>query len=543
MMNFLIVAPKFFRNTGQYYPFPLGLAYISSALKKKGYKVECLNLNHYEEAILSEVIKKKNIDIICTGGISPHFSKVEVVLKIAKKVNPDIKIILGGGIISSEPELMLKALDGDVGVIGEGEEVIVEIAEAVVNGIEVSNIKGIVYFDSNNKVVRSPPRSEIEDLDSIPWPDYEGFEIDKYMEMILPGDFFHTYMFDDPRELPVIASRSCPYNCTFCYHPLGKKYRQRSLDDLFKELDYLVEKYNVNILSVYDELFAVDKDRLVEFCKRIKKYNIKWLSQLRVDLVDREMLEVMKDSGCSYISYGLESASDVILKSMKKNINIVQIEKALKLTSELEIGFQGNFLFGDSSETWETANETLEWWLKNIEYQIFLVPVGVYPGTELYSNAAEKGIISDKIDFITKDCPLINVTGMSEGKYQELMDILYEYNLKYRIYPKIISQNKTGSFPLKGDIFKVIYECPSCHKRIEYKNLNLNKFIPIVSGCRECHIRFSFPPLYPLWMRFLSFSYLAEKVKEKGFFDFFNIAFQRLISSVLSVGKRINRKK
>lgn len=236
-MNFLIVAPKFVDVVGQHYHFPLGLAYISSSLKKNGYNVHCLNLNHYTEPIetmLHREITGKNIDVVCIGGLSAHFNKVRAVLNIARSIKPDIITIAGGGLISSEPALMLEVLKLNFGIIGEGEETISELADAIINGKDYRNVNGIIYVDKDEGVNMTPPRKEIADIDAIPWPDYDGFEIEKYLDMFIPSSYINMYPFDKPRELPILASRSCPYSCTFCYHPIGKKYRQRSLDSIFE---------------------------------------------------------------------------------------------------------------------------------------------------------------------------------------------------------------------------------------------------------------------------------------------------------------------
>jgi radical SAM superfamily enzyme YgiQ (UPF0313 family) len=530
-MRFLIVVPRFFNQIGKYYNFPLGLAYISSSLKKKGYEVECLNLNHYNESIkilLKKEIKRKNIDIVCTGGISFQFSQVEVILNIAKEIKPAIITISGGGLISSEPELMLKILKIDFGVIGEGEETIVELANALSYGTDLKEINGIIYHDNKN-IVMTPPRKEIEDIDSIPWPDYEGFEFDKYVNMQTPSDYIYSYILDNPRELPIIASRSCPYNCTFCYHPIGKKYRQRSLDSFFTEMDYMVKKYDLNIISIYDELFALNKERVKDFCNRIKKYNLKWTCQLRVDQVDREILEMMRDSGCYHISYGLESASDKILKSMKKNITVAQIEHALKLTMEAKIGIQGNFIFSDIAETWETAQETLKWWSEHKEYQIWLIPLQLYPGTTLYQKAVEKGLIKDKVSFIKRGFPNTNLTQMSDKEFKDLMNTIVTYHTGHMVVPEKFTIEKTGKHPYKGDIFTIKSVCPHCHSEMEYKNMSMSVYYTVL-GCRECYQRFFILHFKKNWIRFFSFSYLKRIIAEKGFIWSIKRAIQRVLS-------------
>lgn len=200
----------------------------------------------------------------------------------------------------------------------------------------------------------------------------------------------------------VIASRSCPFSCTFCFHPSGRKYRQRSLDNIFAEIDYLLKTTEVKQLIISDELFAVKKQRVFEFCKRISKYKINWSLQLRVTDVNPEMLQAMKDSGCVCISYGLESADNSVLKSMEKHITIEQIETALKMTYAVNIDIQGGFIFGDIAETNETAANTLKWFDANSNYGLELNMIHIFPGTPLYNFAFEHGIIRDKVEYLKK---------------------------------------------------------------------------------------------------------------------------------------------
>ncbi|GAI17598.1 unnamed protein product, partial [marine sediment metagenome] len=268
-MRILLVAPKQVDNVGDFYFFPLGIAYISAALKKAKFDVECLNLNHTGEPI-DEVIRReifsKDIDIVGTSCLPGDYNKVKHILATAKQVKKNIISIAGGGLITSEPELMLKALSVDVAVLGEGEETIVELVRAIENDDDLKNIKGIMYKDRSANIVATPPRGVIENLDSLPFPDYDGFEIEKFLDYQRSSDDSFLYPFDKPRYIPMGASRSCPFNCTFCYHSLGKKYRQRSLDSFFEEVRFCVKEYGINIVFLIDELFAMDERRLNEFC-------------------------------------------------------------------------------------------------------------------------------------------------------------------------------------------------------------------------------------------------------------------------------------
>lgn len=502
-MKFLIVSPKFMPAVGGYYDFPIGLAYISSSLKNNGHEVECLNPNHYYEPIdelMARAIQGKNIDVVATGGLSAHYNQVDGILKTAKSIDPNIITVAGGGLISCEPEMVMEMISADIGVIGEGDDAIVEIADALGKNWDLDMINGIIYKTDKGKIRRTPPREPIKDIDTIPYADYEGFEIEKYLELMCQNDEDHLNFYDDPRLVPLIASRGCPYQCTFCFHPLGLKYRQHSIDYLFKQIDFLVDRYNINGLLVLDELFASKNqyDRLLEFCHRIKEYNIHWFAQLRVDSVNQEVLNLCKESGCTIISYGIESVNNHVLKSLKKHITVEQIESTLEMTYKAGLGNKGNLIFGDKEDTIETVNEGLKWWQKNKRYQINLSVLAPYPGTELYHYAFDKGLIRDKREYL-KDNHLINLTNMTDKQFQDM--IRYNRMLRLRhckIPAHTVSCRKVRVNKLKGAIYSLEITCPHCGKNILYKNMNHN-IQHLVNGsymlyCRDCGQKFSVLP-------------------------------------------------
>lgn len=149
------------------------------------------------------------------------------------------------------------------------------------------------------------------------------------------------------------TSRACPYQCTFCFHSSGSKYRQRSLDNFFEELDILVEKYAIKYIFIVDELFAVKMDRLKEFCQRIKPYNIKWWAEFRVNTVTKEMVDLLKDANCAVMAFGIERADNRILKSMRKNITIEQTANALNWCMMREYLFRADSFLAMLKKHWK----------------------------------------------------------------------------------------------------------------------------------------------------------------------------------------------
>ncbi|MEE8321173.1 MAG: radical SAM protein, partial [Gammaproteobacteria bacterium] len=320
-------------------------------------------------------------------------------------------------------------------------------------------------------------RKEIEDLDSIPYPDYEGFELERHLSASFSGNITVG-----KNVLAMIASRSCPYNCTFCFHPVGRKYRQRSLDNIFSELDYLLSKYKIETLSLNDELFARDVPRLKDFCARIKKRNVKWYSSFRVDDMTEETVKLIKDSNCTVAGFGLESADDRILKSMRKCITLEQIEKALALMSKARIPISGSFILGDLEETLVTANKTLDWWDKHRQYNINLIPIAAYPGTHIYKYACEKGIIKDRIQFLKDGCPPVNVSKMTDEEFATVMERSMDLAISNT---KELSTFSFSNVNEKESVIDIAGECKACGERNEWKEVRLFSGLCIVT-CRKC---------------------------------------------------------
>lgn len=238
-MNFLLVMPRIVNKVGDGYSFPLGLPYVSSSMKKAGFNVFTLNLNHHSgnvEDLIREKIEENNIDAVFTGGLSFQYYPLRQLAEAVKNIDKNLFLLVGGGIITGDPEAAMKALEyADVGVIGEGEITDVEVCKALENGTPLDKIEGLIIKKENGEYFKTPPRKEIEDINSIPWPDYDGFELEKSFEST-PG----VSGLNSTRTIFMLGSRSCPYQCSFCFHTVGKRYRQRSLDNFFEELEYIL---------------------------------------------------------------------------------------------------------------------------------------------------------------------------------------------------------------------------------------------------------------------------------------------------------------
>lgn len=498
-MKILLVIPKYnLTNEVNYqYAFPLGLAYISAVIKRAGHEVKCLNLNHLSGNVfdlVSNQLSKNRYDIVCSGHTGIGYAVIEKIVQAAREHETKPKVILGGCLVTSEPELMLDALKPDFEVIREGEETIVELLRALHNGEDYHHIAGIGFKEDGENIF-TPPRKPIENLDSLPLPDFEGFGFGEYLDNMASETLYGE--FDYPRTYPLLASRGCPFNCSFCYHSIGSKYRLRSLDNVMNEIKTALDQWKINSIEIYDDLFSLDRARLIEFCRRIKEliskvsWKVKWTCQLSVINVDKELLEILKDSGCNIISFGFESYSEEVLKSMKKPITPAQIDRAINLCREVKMGIQGNFIFGDVAETKETAKTTLDYWKENGKGQILIGFIQPYPGSAIYKRCIEKGIIKDKLEFIKNGMNhtnWINMTDkMTDEEILQLKKDILEARRKYAYY---LIPDKIRKIEKKR--YSLYKKCPFCNTEQVYENCFINNpwYFTKTKSCRNCNMRF-----------------------------------------------------
>jgi anaerobic magnesium-protoporphyrin IX monomethyl ester cyclase len=494
-MEILLVVPKYTYNNlftslcYQYTP-PIGLAYISAALKKAGFKVDCINLNHHNgsvETLVTQALSKKKYDFVLSGGMTIDYAILDKIFNAAKQHESNPIVIAGGQIVTTEPELMAKELKFDYGIIGEGEETIVKLINAIKKKSNLSEIDGIC-FKKDGKIIITKPASPPMNLDSLPFPDYEGLELDKQINHL--AGFLYNFL-DDARGYLMIASRGCPFQCTFCYH-YDKRYRVRSVENVISEIRNAVKKFRINSFILVDDMFAGNKRRLWEFCDELDKLNkelsvkLYWSCSLPVTAVDSETLIRIKQSGANMIGLGLESYSAKVLKSMKKPITPQKIDEIIQLCMEIKIGIVGNFIFGDVAETEDTYKETLNYWKKNCHGQVQLYFIHPYPNSEIYQSCLKREIIKDKMDFLKNrvhHTNLLNMTeNMSDKEWDKMISIIFETKFKHT--PYVIPKK----FIDKGNkMVDIIVKCPYCKKEIKYsdcfiKNKYYYTFRPI---CRN----------------------------------------------------------
>jgi radical SAM superfamily enzyme YgiQ (UPF0313 family) len=424
---------KDFFGKGKQSPlFPFGIAYIASYLKKKGYAVNILDIyaNQLKPDEVFKQIDRFNFDFI---GISALVTQFEYVKWFATQLKQryNVPIILGNGLGTHSYKLVLREIPAiDLCVRGEGE---ITFEEIVDNWPTISNINGISYRDQNGEMITNPERENFCNIDELPHPAYELFDMNLYIntKFYETGNFNIRSQYDDKKVLPILSSRGCPYNCNFCGKILNGA-RLRKIDNIINEMTFLQEKYHIDGFHFIDELVVVNNNRAKALSSAIKPLNILWDCQGRVNTVDEETLRIMKDSGCVAIGYGIESGSQKILDNMNKKISVEQIKYAMTASKKVELDVKVQLIFGYPGETIETLEETVNLFkeIKNPGRTFtFICPL---PGTQLYEYALNNGYIQDELQFLLKikesfdnNIPIVNFTSFP---MEELVPIMKKYN-------------------------------------------------------------------------------------------------------------------
>ena len=420
-MRVTLVYPYYGRGRRSLY-FPFGLAYIASVLRESGSTVTVVDMEgddlSNEEAV-SQIIASEP-DLVGFGGMITRFRIVKTLSRILRKEMPSVFMIAGNSGATTVPELYLKSCLLDAVILGEGEITTGELVAALDNSLEWKNIPGLAYLSDDGKLLLSPPRELIDDLDTIPFPAWDLFPIERYISSL---DHRQTKV----RHLEVVASRGCPFNCVYCYRIYGRSVRRRSPESIVSELEELVLRYNIEYSGFPDDLFTSDRKFVMETCRLIsgRLPDLKWSCIGRVNTVDREMLSAMNEAGCDWISYGVESGSNRMLSIMKRGVTAQQCLDSIILTREEGIHPEGSFMIGMFGETEESVRDTVEF-CKKADITAPMLFVTPYPGTEIFNRALDEKLISNVENFLENmnaaNELLVNLTDMSDERLTSLRD-------------------------------------------------------------------------------------------------------------------------
>lgn len=384
---------------------PPGLGYIGSLLLQEGYDVKIIDgqLHNYNAQELTDQIEKENADFVgFTATTYNRFKAIEAIKEVKKRLN--VPILVGGCHFSPTAEDCLKNVpEIDYVIVNEGEFTTLELLNKLSNNEPINEVRGLVYREGN-QIVRTSLRDWIKDLSKeIPPTNWELFELDKYKHTL-------EVVGTTGKSIGIMTSRGCPQNCVFCSSPKfwKRKVRFRYPIEIVDELELLHKKYGYSYFDFYDDTLTVNPNHVKEICNEIinRGLDIKWYGRARVDTVNKEILELMKKSGCIAISYGVESGSQKILNSIHKNITPEKVYETIKISADLGFHVKAFFLFSLPDERKKDINQTLELMdkLKAISPKIgtpsnFTL---IFPGTELEVIAKREGTLAEDFSWNTK---------------------------------------------------------------------------------------------------------------------------------------------
>lgn len=350
---------------------PLGLLHLASYLKSYGVPFEFCDL----------ASKKETEWAFPHGaiyGISACVSHDKVLRSIAselKSMYPESVVVSGGPHSSTLSEHILKTTLTDIAVIGEGEETLLEIARSA----PLDKINGIAYKIHNN-IVKNPLRPSVKDIDSLPYPQWDLIDVKNYSAIV-------NYRDTSIKGATLITSRGCPNNCSFCASPFlyERKVRFHGVAYILGMVDELIHTHGFNGLCFVDDVFTLNKKRLLELCNGLKKFNVPWRCLARTDTVDIEMLQAMKDSGCCQVDFGIESGAQKILDAAHKNVAVETQKQAVLMAKSVGISPKICIIVGLPGEDDSTITQTLEF-ISEVDVKCnfgFFVPL---PGSDIALN-------------------------------------------------------------------------------------------------------------------------------------------------------------
>lgn len=373
---------------------PLGLCYLSNTIRSVGHDVIIID---------APALKISNDEAVRRAlswgaryvGVTSTTDMIFIAATIAqtvKSASAGTAVIIGGPHVTAVPAQTLEKFSAfDIGVIGEGEETIKELITALESGSELSVVSGIAYR-SGGAIRLTAAREFIKDLDLLPYPAWD----------LLPA-LTETYRpaIINYKRLPstsLVTSRGCPGSCAFCDTKVfGSKYRIHSSSYVLEMIRFLKERYGIRDICFYDDVFTIFKKRLVEICEglREKRHEISWSCQARVNAVDYDMMKMMKEAGCWKISFGIESASNNVLKLMNKHIVVDQSAKAVREAKRAGLEVEGYFILGFFGETKETLGLMKEFIMASPLDTALLSYFLPFPGSPAYSRVKEYGAFDE----------------------------------------------------------------------------------------------------------------------------------------------------
>lgn len=400
---------------------PLGLAYIAGALEKAGYHPHVIDAVAQAPATHRRYIRGYLVglpfdDIVARipfdariVGISAIFThEWPAIAQLAKLIRarfPDITIIIGGEHVTSMPEFSLATSEADILVLGEGEETLIELLAALDASAPLDSIKGIAYRKEDGAIHVAQRRGRRTDIDAIPLPAWHYFDLKQYHKYNFCGGLYSSGL-----SVPILATRGCPYQCTYCSAPnmWTPSWIPRSPAKVADEIQYYVEHLGAKNFPFQDLTAIVKREWIVEFCNEIinRKLDITWQlpSGTRSEAIDEEVAELLRRSGMINMAYAPESGDEKTRQMIKKKMHTDNLVKSIEAAAKAELNVSIFLVIGFPHDSVESIRENLKFAERMASLKIQDVSVGFYmalPGTELFYALYKNGHIRIDREYFT----------------------------------------------------------------------------------------------------------------------------------------------
>ena len=409
--------------------FPMGVGALCAVLKPQGHEIKIWNqdIHHYSDESLTEYLDKNKFDVVILSLIAGYY-QYQKMKNLSKAINRSKHrpiYLMGGYGPTPEPEFFLKKSGCDIVCMGEGEITITKLLDAIENKTSYRNVPGIAWIE-DGKLQQTPRAPLVHNLDKLPWTPYEMFDMNHYRMMRLPKNQPTDFCF------PMMSARGCSFKCTFCYR-MDPGYRKRSAEYLLDEVEMLYKNYGITYIAFEDDLLMSSVVHTEEVCKEFLKRNlpVKWWCNGRLNYCSEELLQLMKDAGCVFINYGIESMDQKVLNNMKKGLRPEMIVRGIEDTLKVGISPGLNFIFGNKGDDKNTMKKMVDFLLKYDDFaqKRTIRPVTPYPGSPLYYDAIEMGLLDKNNpaeDFyenkhLNSDLICTNFTKLSDDEYYETL--------------------------------------------------------------------------------------------------------------------------
>jgi radical SAM superfamily enzyme YgiQ (UPF0313 family) len=397
---------------------PIGLAYVAASLRRAGHEVTVIDTTgeridrlvpidrsgrFLRRGLTDEEILDRigDADVI---GFSLMFSQdwpvARALIRKVRERHPDSTLIAGGEHFSAEP---IGALDGtglDYVLVGEGDRVVCDLMEHLQGKRPLDEIPG-VYFRDGDEIRTSSRMARMRSLDALPWPAWDLVPLENY----LAGG--HGWGVDRGRNMPMNATRGCPYQCTFCSSPSmwTTRWVARDPGDVVAEIKHYVTAFNASNFDFQDLTAVIKKSWIVEFCEKLlaERLPITWQlpSGTRSEALDDEVLRLLVRSGCTNITYAPESGSAATLQRIKKKVDRDRILGSMRCAVKAGANVKANFVFGFPGDTYRDLLESFRFLARIAAigvHDVSIPPFRPYPGSELFRELQAKGVIPNPLD-------------------------------------------------------------------------------------------------------------------------------------------------